>query len=82
MSAKLRKDMDDVSEKTGTSLQSCRRQVDEFVIYWSPTHLDVYFWGKTESQYSDFVFICKIKSFAFFFLVYFLPKYTGIACRY
>jgi len=28
MSAKLRKDMDDVSEKTGVSLHSCRRQFD------------------------------------------------------
>ena len=28
MSAKLRKDMDDVSEKTGISLHSCRRQFD------------------------------------------------------
>ena len=27
MNAKLRKDMDDVSEKTGVSLESCRRQV-------------------------------------------------------
>ena len=33
MSAKLRKDMDDVSEKTGIPLKRCRRQVALFNVY-------------------------------------------------
>lgn len=34
MSGKMRKDMDDVSEKTGVSLHSCRRQFDNIKNVW------------------------------------------------